>query len=144
MQEDLATEQWVTLTPALPVFELSKHVVPGQVDQALGKQVREVGRYQALVDDEEADELLHILGALEKKDAVATRAEAIHKLPVSAFHCSVCNSFSERRSRECAVRLLYTPTQGDCCGLNSCKHISLPLMSDLKRSFASLALQSRW
>lgn len=60
-------------------------------------------RYRELVEDEDHDRLMAVVGALEKKDEMAQRMDAIMHLEVQAVRCGVCQYVSERRRPECAA-----------------------------------------
>ncbi|KAL0041472.1 hypothetical protein WJX79_004709 [Trebouxia sp. C0005] len=80
-------------------------------------------RYKELVDDEDHERLTRVLTALEKKDDMQQRMEAITKLNVTAFHCKNCGSTTERRHPECrqheVQRVTATKRWWQCCHCNS-------------------------
>lgn len=65
--------------------------------------VQRGSRYRELVEDEDHDRLMAVVGALEKKDEMAQRMDAIMHLEVQAVRCGVCQYVSERRRPECAA-----------------------------------------
>lgn len=80
-------------------------------------------RYKELVDDEDHERLTRLLTALEKKDEMQQRMEAITKLNVTAFHCKNCGSTTERRNPECrqheVQKVTATKRWWQCCHCNN-------------------------
>ncbi|KAL0050163.1 hypothetical protein WJX82_005580 [Trebouxia sp. C0006] len=80
-------------------------------------------RYKELVDDEDHERLTRVLTALEKKDNMQQRMEAITKLNVTAYHCKNCGSTTERRNPECrkheVQKVTATKRWWQCCHCNN-------------------------
>ncbi|KAL0042006.1 hypothetical protein WJX77_000505 [Trebouxia sp. C0004] len=79
--------------------------------------------YKELVDDEDHERLTRVLTALEQKDEMQQRMEAITKLNVTAFHCKTCGSTTERRNPDCrqheVQRVTATKRWWQCCHCNN-------------------------